>query len=261
MITRITPHRRAPHPARLSVENLTFADRGKDEFLAIVAHELRTPLPTIRHAVRFLSRQADEKPARQKMHALLECQVHRMTQLLDDLLDVSRIANGSLQLQRARIDLRVVLNHAIETCEPDIKASHHRLTTTLPDAPVWLQGDPGRLEQVFVNLLANAAKYTDAGGALAVGVHTQDGQAVIGVRDSGMGIASDVLPHVFDLFKQANATDPRSQSGLGIGLAVVRHLVELHGGSVMAASAGSGQGSEFTVRLPRDEAASAVRTP
>ena len=144
------------------------------------------------------------------------------------------------------------MNNAIETLESDIKQRNHRLTTALPDAPVWLQADPGRLEQVFVNLLANASKYTDTGGELTVWMHVRDGQAVVRVRDSGIGIAPEVLPHLFDLFRQADEAAPRSQSGLGIGLALVRNLVESHGGSVTGASAGLGQGSEFTVCLPRE---------
>jgi signal transduction histidine kinase len=140
---------------------------------------------------------------------------------------------------------------AIETLESDFNQRNHRVAATWPDAPVWLHADAGRLEQVFVNLLANASKYTDAGGELALSVYTRRGDAVVCVRDSGIGIARDVLPHIFDLFVQADDADPRSKSGLGIGLALVRMLTELHGGSVIAASAGLGQGSEFTVRLPQ----------
>jgi two-component system CheB/CheR fusion protein len=141
------------------------------------------------------------------------------------------------------------VNNAIETLESDLNERSHRLATELPDTPVWLHADPCRLEQVFVNLVANASRYTDAGGELTVGMHAGEGQAVVRVRDSGIGIAPHALAHIFDLFKQANGADPRSKAGLGVGLAVVRKLVELHGGSVTAASAGLGQGSEFTVRL------------
>src|SRR3984893_10383876 len=220
--------------ARSRVEELAAANRRKDEFLAVLSH------------------QTQDTPARQKTQAMIQRQVRRMTRLVQDLLDVSRIAQGRLHLQRERIDLREVVSNAIETLESDINERHHRLTTALPDAPVWLQADPGRLEQVFVNLLANASRYTDAGGELAVRVHTRDGQAVVSIRDSGIGVAPDALAHIFDLFRQADAAAPRSKSGLGIGLALVRTLVELHGGSVTAASAGVGQGSEFTVRLPRE---------
>ena len=252
VIRDITPYTRPLRQARLRVQELATANRRKDEFLAMLGHELRSPLAAIQNAVRLLSSQTGETPPRQRTQALIERQVRRMTQLVDDLLDVSRISHGRLHLQRERIDLRAVVSNAIETLEADINERHHRLTTALPDAPVWLQADPWRLEQVFVNLLANASRYTDAGGELAVRVDTRDGQAVVGIRDSGIGIAPDALPHIFDLFKQADEAAPHSKSGLGIGLALARNLVELHGGSVTAASAGIGQGSEFTVRLPRE---------
>jgi signal transduction histidine kinase len=247
MITRETESLRE---ARLQVEALACANRRKDEFLAILSHELRTPLASIQYAVRFLGTPTGEDATRQRMQALIERQLHRMGHLVDELLDVSRITSGHLDLRRERLDLREVVSHAIEALQWDLFERHHRLTTELPDAPVWLQADRGRLEQVFVNLLANASRYTDGGGQLALRVHTEDGEAVIRVRDSGMGIAPEALPDLFDLFKQGNAADPRSKPGLGVGLAVVRNLVELHGGSVTAASAGVGQGSEFTVRLP-----------
>jgi signal transduction histidine kinase len=176
-----------------------------------------------------------------------------MTRLVDDLLDASRVANGSMQLQRSRIDLRVVVEHAIETVTPQVEARSHELTVALPDEPVWLMADPFRLEQVFVNLLANAARYTDHGGRVAAWVHAREGQALIRIRDSGVGMAPQLLTKVFDLFRQADAADPHSRSGLGIGLAVVRSIVELHGGSVTAASRGCGHGSEFTVCLPRED--------
>ncbi len=238
--------------ATLRVEELAAANRRKDEFLAILSHELRSPLTSIHNAVRFLGSQILETPAQRRMQALMERQLGRMTQLVDELLDVSRISNGHLHLQRERLDLRAIVSHAIETLESDIKERNHRLTTALPDAPVWLQADPCRLEQVFVNLLANASRYTDAGGQLSIWVHTNGRQAIVRVRDSGIGIAPEALPYIFELFRQADKTDLRSRAGLGVGLAVVRKLVELHGGSVTVASAGSGQGSEFTVRLPTD---------
>jgi signal transduction histidine kinase len=239
--------------ARLQVEALACANRRKDEFLAMLSHELRNPLASIQYAVRFLGRQTSGASTQQRMQVLIERQLQRMTHLVEDLLDVSRITSGDLHLQRERVDLRDVVRHAIETLEWDLLERNHRLATELPDAPVWLQADPIRLEQVFVNLLANASRYTDAGGQLAAWVHTKDGEAIVRVRDSGIGIAPEALPHIFDLFKQGNAADPRSKPGLGVGLAVVRSLVELHGGSVTAASAGVGQGSEFTVRLPTED--------
>jgi signal transduction histidine kinase len=238
--------------ARLRVEELTLANRRKDEFLAILGHELRNPLAAIHNGIRLLSHQSAGTAAPRTIEAMIERQVRRMTRLVDDLLDVSRITHGCLHLKRERIDLRDVLNKAIQTLESDIKQRNHRLATAFPDPPVWLHADPGRLEQVFVNLLANASKYTDMGGELTVTVHMRDGEAVVRVRDTGIGIAPEVLPQLFGLFRQADEAVPRSQSGLGIGLALVRNLVELHGGCVTGASAGLGQGSEFTVCLPME---------
>ncbi|HEX4025172.1 MAG TPA: HAMP domain-containing sensor histidine kinase [Steroidobacteraceae bacterium] len=227
------------------------ADGGRQiEFLAMLSHELRAPLASIAHALHLLGSQRVETSARQRAQALIERQVRQMAQLVDDLLDVSRLTTGHLYLQCARIDLREVVSHSIETLEGAIEERRHRLITSMPAEPVWLHGDRCRLEQVFVNLLINSARYTDAGGALGVQLQTLHAQAVVRVRDSGIGIAPEVLPHIFDLFWQADAAAPRSSGGLGIGLALVRELVELHGGSVSAASAGLGHGSEFVVRLP-----------
>ncbi len=234
------------------MEDLVAVNRRKEEFLAELGHELRSPLGCIQNALRLLRSQPAENPTRQQAEAVIERQVRRMRQLVDDLLDVSRISRGCLHLQRERIDLRGVVSNAIETFQPMIQERHHRLATTLPETPVWLQGDPWRLEQVIVNLLANASQYTDPGGDLAVWVYERDGHAVLCIRDSGVGIAPEALTQIFDLFMQAEVAAPRSRSGLGIGLALVRKLVELHGGSVTAASAGLGRGSEFTVRLPSD---------
>jgi signal transduction histidine kinase len=247
----IAPYTRPLQQARSRVQELTTAKGRRDEFLAMLRHELRNPLAAIQNAVRFLSSERGETDARHRLQALIERQVRRMTQTVNDLLD-----DGCLHLQRERIDLRIVVSNAIEMLASDINERYHQLTTELPDAPVWLQADPWRLEQVFANLLANASRYTDAGGELAVWVHSRDRQAVVGIRDSGVGIAPEALPHVFDLFRDTDEEAPRSKSGLGIPLALVRSLVELHGGSVTAASAGLKQGSEFTVRLPSE----AVRT-
>ncbi len=175
-----------------------------------------------------------------------------MTQLVDDLLDLSRITRGQLRLRRERIDLSLAVRHAVATLEGSIDALGHRLTVVVPDDPVWLQGDPDRLEQVFVNLLANAAKYTDPGGEIFVGIEVQIDQALVRVRDSGIGMTPEGLLKIFELFRQADEADMHSRSGLGIGLALVRNFVELHGGTVSAASAGLGHGSEFTVSLPRE---------
>lgn len=246
-------HTRPLRKARLRVDELATANRRKDEILAMVSHELRNPLAAIQNAVRVLGNQVGDSLIRQKAQALIERQVCRMTQLVNDLLDVSRISHGRLDLRRERIDLRVVVRNAIETLESDINERNHHLSTELPEGPVWLQADPCRLEQVFVNLLANASRYTDAGGELAVWVHTRDDQAVVRIRDSGIGIAPDALPHIFDMFRQTDEAAAYAGSGLGIGLALVRNLLELHGGTVTAASAGISRGSEFTVRLPRQD--------
>jgi signal transduction histidine kinase len=235
---------------RLEVDELARANRCKDEFLAMLSHELRNPLASIQYAMSFMGKQVGEAPAQQQTQALIERQLHRMTHLVDELLDVSRITSGRLHLQRERLDLRGIMRNALETLESDINERNHRLCTELADMPVWVEGDPCRLEQVFVNLLANASRYTDTGGELAVSVLIHEGQAVVRVRDSGIGIAPEALPHIFDLFKQAHEGDPRSKDGLGVGLAVVRNLIELHGGNVTVASAGSGQGCEFTIHLP-----------
>lgn len=237
-------------PSRL--DELATAERRKDEFLAM-CHELRSPLAAIQNAFRLMSSENAETAARQRAQVLMERQIRRMTQLVDDLQDLSRIGHGGLPVRRERLDLRVVVGHAIETLESDIKGRDHQLTMALPDAPLWVHADAFRLEQVFVNLLSNASKYTDAGGELMVQAHSRDALAVVRIRDSGIGIAADALPYIFDLFRQADAGDPRSRSGLGIGLALVRNIVEVHGGSVTAASEGIGRGSEFAVQLLRED--------
>lgn len=235
---------------RMRVEELETENRRRDECLALLAHEFRNPLASIHNAVYILnSPMGDTLLARQRAQALIARQVQRMTRLVEDILETSRVAIGRGYLECERLDLRIPVGNAIETLEPDIRLRHHQLSVVWPDTPVWLQGDPDRLEQVFVNLLANAAKYTHTGGELAVRMHSHDSQAIVRVRDSGIGIVAEALPHIFDLFKQAEATGART-GGLGIGLALVRDLVESHGGTVTAESAGLGQGSEFTVCLP-----------
>lgn len=229
-------------------EPITVKPRN-DEFLAQFSHEVRSALGAIQNAAHLLRMQRDETAIGLKVRILIERQVGRMSRLVDDLLDKSRVSNG-LSLQRERVDLRVVVRHAIETLELDMSSRSHHLSVTMPDAPVWLRADAGRLEQVLVNLLGNAAKYTDPCGTVALVVQRIGLQAVVSVRDSGIGIAPDILPHVFDLYMQADPASRRAEGGLGIGLALVRSLVELHGGEVTASSSGLGQGSEFCIRLP-----------
>jgi signal transduction histidine kinase len=238
------------------VEALLTAERLKDEFMATLSHELRSPLVAVDNAVRILSAERGQDPVvQQKMHTLIERQVRHMMLLVAGLRDISRISRGNLQLQREKIDLCVVLANALETMQPEIQQRGQSLATRWPEEPVWLQADSDRLDQVFQNLLDNASKYTNPGGQLALSLHVRDRYAIVRLRDSGIGIAADMLPEIFNLFMQVGQSAPRARSGLGIGLALVRTLVELHGGRVSALSAGIGHGSEFTVRLPIDESA------
>ncbi|HEV7136756.1 MAG TPA: HAMP domain-containing sensor histidine kinase [Steroidobacteraceae bacterium] len=256
----VAPHSCTLRQAQLWVEELIDADRRKDEFLAMLGHELRNPLATIRNGIGLLQSEQEQTSAQRTAQALIDRQVRRMTRLVNDLLDVSRIRHGQLRLRRERMDLRAAVSAAVETLASEANQRRQQLNVVLPEEPVWLQADPERLEQVFVNLLANASRYTDAAGEIVISMHLQDGHAVVRIRDTGVGIAPEALPHVFELYRQADGADPRSRAGLGIGLALVRQLVELHGGSVSAASGGLGQGSEFTVRLPREVVAADDRS-
>jgi len=224
----------------------------KDEFLAMLSHELRNPLSAIFSALHVLRLQGNENPIQQRAMATMERQVGQLAHLVDDLLEVSRVITGRIQLQFERLDLRDIAEHAIASVRPLIERTKHELSVSLPAEPVWVQGDPTRLEQVVVNLLNNAAKYTDEGGHIWLTVKQEDHEVevVLRVRDTGVGIAPELLPRIFDLFTQANRTLDRSEGGLGIGLSLVQKLVELHGGKVAAHSGGLGQGSEFVVRLP-----------
>lgn len=220
------------------------------EFMAVFSHELRNSLSAIRSAAGILRMEISAGPAAVRARALIERQVGQMTRLVEDLLDVSRVRNRQLQLHCERVDLRAIAAHAAQTVEFTMQERNLRMTTSVCEAPVWSQADPVRLGQVFVNLLINAAKYTDAGGEVTLTVEQGEGDAVVRIRDTGIGIDPDLLPRVFDLFFQADPTSRRADAGLGIGLALVRSLVEHHGGNVTVTSPGPGLGSEFTVRLP-----------
>ena len=233
-----------------SGQRLGMESGRNNRFMAVFSHELRNSLDAIRSAARILRMDTSADPSSVKARLLIERQVAQMTRLVEDLLDVSRVRSGHLRLKCERVDLRVLASHAVQTVEFTMQQHHHRMTTSFPDAPVWLQADPARLEQVFVNLLLNAAKYTDEGGNIGLFVERKEVESIVRIRDSGIGMDPDVLPHVFDLFVQADPSSHRAAAGLGIGLALVRSLVERHGGRVTAASAGPGQGSEFMVRLP-----------
>jgi signal transduction histidine kinase len=242
--------RNSANSLAVEIEKLVLADRRKDEFLAVLSHELRSPLTAIQNAIAILrsSRGADVT-VQAGMHELIDRQVRQMSLLATGLLDVGGIARGQLQLQRTRIDLVTVLIRAMETVQSDISRRGQSLTPAWPRSSIWVLADPSRLEQVFVNLLTNASKYTDEGGQISMSLLALDGSAVVRVKDSGIGIAAPMLAHVFDLFMQVPAASARPRSGVGVGLALVRKLVEMHEGSVTALSAGLGQGSEFVVRL------------
>lgn len=236
--------------AQSQVQDLLAANRRKDEFLALLAHELRSPLCAIGYAAGLLSARMTDGGALPSLPALIERQVVRMTHLVDEVLDVSRVTHGLLTLQSVRVDLCLIITNAIETLQSDIKGRDQCLTAHMPDMPLWVTGDERRLEQVLVNLIANASRYTDKGGKLTVLAYVEAEEAVIRIRDSGIGISPSSLPGIFQLFRQADSSDPRSKAGLGVGLALVRQLVELHGGKVTAASEGVGRGSVFTITLP-----------
>ena len=231
-------------------------DRRKDEFLAMLSHELRNPLAPILNAALLLRLHSNrnrlqgiENPVLQQSATIIERQVGQLTRIVDELLEVSRITTGRIQLHQERIAVGVVVEHAVATVRSLIDQRKHELTVSLPTQAIWVHADAARLEQVVVNLLTNAAKYTDQGGHIWLTVQQEGEEAVLRVRDTGVGIAPEILPRIFDLFTQAERSLDRSQGGLGIGLALVQRLVEMHGGTV-AASSVLGQGSEFVVRLP-----------
>jgi PAS domain S-box-containing protein len=231
-------------------ETLKEMDRRKNEFLATLAHELRNPLAPILNAVQVLGLKSPPDPDFQWGHALIERQVKQLSRLVDDLLDVSRISLGKINLQTEPVDLAAVVRQAIEISRPLIDAHNHHLEVSLPRQITPVEGDPVRLAQVVSNLLNNAAKYTEDGGRIDLAVEENAGEAVIRVRDTGVGIPPAMLPHIFKIFTQVQDSMSRSEGGLGIGLSLVSSLVKMHGGSVQAFSGGIGQGSEFIVRLP-----------
>jgi PAS domain S-box-containing protein len=233
------------------IRRLQDADNRKDEFLATLAHELRNPLAPIRNAIEIMRVDAVEPSAvAVAARTMIERQLEHLVRLVDDLLDVSRITRGRLELRKERVTLASVMKSAIDTSRPLIEAARHELSIELPEREVYLDADPVRLAQVFANLLNNAARYTDDGGRIAVVARREGDTIVASVRDTGVGIAPEALPSIFDMFIQVDETGQRSQSGLGIGLTLVKRLVELHGGSVEARSAGKGRGTELVVRLP-----------
>jgi signal transduction histidine kinase/ActR/RegA family two-component response regulator len=226
------------------------ADRRKDEFLATLAHELRNPLAPIRNAVRILDSDVADERQRKWGREVIARQVQRMSLLLDDLLDVSRITRGQLELKKDFVDLKSVVGVAVETARPLLDAKRHRLTVELPAESVKLEADPLRLSQVIGNLLTNAAKYTDAEGEISLTARLANTELVIAIRDNGIGLTRESMPALFTMFSQVNSAIDRAEGGLGIGLALVKGLVALHGGRVEVRSEGLGRGSEFIVHLP-----------
>jgi signal transduction histidine kinase/CheY-like chemotaxis protein len=226
------------------------ADRHKGEFLAMLAHELRNPMAPLLNALHLLGLDGVDRAEAERAREVAERQARHLARLVDDLLDVSRISSGKIQLRLGPVDFRAAIAGAVEAARPIIEERRHELSVTPPESPVMLEADSARLEQVLSNLLNNAAKYTEPGGRIDLEAGREGEFAVVRVRDTGIGIAPELLPRVFELFTQAERSLDRSQGGLGIGLTLVRRLVEMHGGSVSAASRGVGQGSEFVVRLP-----------
>ncbi len=229
------------------------ADRRKDEFLATLAHELRNPLAPIRNGVQILRLIAAGDQTLQRTTEMMDRQVSHLVRLVDDLLDVSRITRGKVELRREPVLLNQVLSSALESCQSLLEPNGHELHVQIPSEPLCVKGDPDRLTQVFTNLLSNAAKFTPRGGAVWLSLEQQGQEAVVVVRDTGIGIPAEKLHSVFDMFAQVHG--PGCNDGLGIGLALVRQLVQMHGGSVTAESEGKGRGSQFTVRLPLMQAA------
>ena len=240
--------------ATLAADELTeaaaLARRRQDEFLAMLAHELRNPLAPIRGAAALLVRVDSTDPMLPLIRKVIQRQVEHMARLIDDLLDVSRVTQGKVTLQRQPTAVTEFVDHAVETCRELIDARHQQLTLDIPVTPLYVDGDPVRLAQILGNLLHNASKYTQAGGAITVSVQRHRDTVVIRVTDNGVGILAELLPHIFELFTQDDRSLSRTETGLGIGLTVARSMVELHGGTVDAHSGGLGQGSEFIVTLP-----------
>jgi PAS domain S-box-containing protein len=261
VILEITERKKLEAELAQRAGELAEADRRKDEFLAMLAHELRNPLAAIRNALQ-VARLPAEGDTRERMAAVVDRQVENLVRLVDDLLDVARISRGKIELRRQPLDLAAVVERVAEGARGFAAERQHRLEVLLPGGPLWMEGDAVRLEQVLANLLHNAAKYTPPGGRIRLTVEREDGAAVVRVADTGIGIRPEMLARIFDVFQQADRIPGRVSEGLGLGLTLVRRLTELHGGTVAARSPGPGRGSEFLVRLPlADDATAAGRSP
>jgi signal transduction histidine kinase len=250
LAARLADTEEAMRELQRRADELAAAERRKDQFLAMLAHELRNPLGAIANASYVLEQAGPSGPPMDRAVPVIQRQIQHLVRLVDDLLDVSRITRGKIELRKQDLDLRDAVRGAVEMTRPVIEAKEHHLTVRLPPDPLPLHADVTRLEQALGNLVRNAAKYTEPGGHIEVDAWEEDGEAVVRVKDDGIGIAPDLLPRIFDLFIQGEQSLDRSGGGLGIGLTLVRRLIEMHGGRVAAKSEGPGQGSEFVVRLP-----------
>lgn len=246
----ITERKRAEEALHAANAQLVENDRRKDEFLAMLAHELRNPLAPIRNTVTLLESRVGSDPEAQRCLQILRRQTASLSGLVDDLLDVSRVSRGLVELKQERVMLTTVIDRALESAQVLLEEKQHEVAVNVPPEAVVVVGDGLRLEQVLVNLLTNAAKYTDLGGRIVVSLEHRDDEALLRIRDNGIGLEPDVIEHIFDLFSQAQRGLDRAQGGLGIGLTIVKQLVKLHGGHIEAKSEGVGQGAEFLIRLP-----------
>jgi PAS domain S-box-containing protein len=246
----VTERKRLEDSLRRVAADLSEADRRKNEFLAMLAHELRNPLAPISHAIRALRLAGTDRKGVRAATEMLDRQVGQMVRLVDDLLDVSRITRGKIELRKDRVELAPIISQAVEATRALYRTINHELIITLPPQPIYLDADPARLAQAVGNLLNNACKFTDSGGHVWLTVEQEGAQAAIRVRDNGIGIAADELPRLFEMFMQVETSQERSRDGLGIGLTLVKNLVEMQGGTVEAHSEGLGRGSEFVIRLP-----------
>ncbi|HEV7800292.1 MAG TPA: PAS domain-containing protein [Burkholderiales bacterium] len=256
----VTERQQSEQAMREQAERLRESDRAKDEFLATLAHELRNPLAPIANSLEVLKRAGENREAAARARGTIDRQITHLVRLVDDLLDVSRITRGKLELRTQRIALASIVEQALESCRPHLDAAGHALTIATPGTPIFVEADPVRLVQVLSNLLNNATKYTPNGGRIAVSVEVSGAHVRITVKDTGIGIAPEMIEQVFDMFIRADHSLERAHDGLGIGLTLAKRLVELHGGTLSARSAGLAQGSEFTVQLPLAQRESAPQT-
>lgn len=246
----ITDKKKMEDDLRQVAAELSTANRKKDEFLATLAHELRNPLAPLRNALQLMQVADDDKEVVKQARVMMERQLSQMARLVDELMDISRISRGRIEIKKQRVELAAVVNDAVETSRPLIESMGHELIVTLPQQPIVLDADPTRLAQVFLNLLNNAAKYSERGGHIRLTVETQGNEISASVRDNGIGIPAEHLTRIFEMFTQVDRSLEKSQGGLGIGLNIAKRLVEKHGGRIEARSEGPGRGSEFIVHLP-----------